>query len=134
MREPESVEECVYFSNRVLGNNGFIKAWVFKNNCPKCQKGLMGKPIEKGKIKVRSKEDTCPVCNYTIPEEEYESSLVICIKYKCDCGNLGELELPFQRKKVKRFNEETQKTQRVEAIKFNCQKCNKEHLITKKLK
>lgn len=134
MKEPDSMGECVYFTNRVLDKNGFIKAWVLRKNCPKCQKGLMGKPKEKGKVKTRSTEYVCPECGYTVPEDEYESTLMICIKYKCDCGNSGELELPFQRKKMKRFDEETQKSKTVEAIKFNCQKCNKEHLITKKLK
>lgn len=134
MREPDSMEECVYFTNRVLDKDGFIKAWVFRRNCPKCQKGLMGKPKEKGKVKTRAAEYVCSICGYTVPEDEYESTLMIDIKYKCDCGNSGELELPFQRKKIKRFDEETQKSKTVEAIRFNCQKCNKEHLITKKLK
>lgn len=134
MKELSSMEECVYFTNRVLGNDGFIKAWVLRKNCPNCQKKLMGKPREKGKIKVRAAEYICSECRYTLPEEEYESTLMICIKYKCDCGNLGELEIPFQRKRIKQFDEETQKSKMVEAIRFNCQSCGKEHLITKKMK
>ena len=37
MKEPDSMEECIYFTNRNIGK-GKIKAWVFKEKCPKCKK------------------------------------------------------------------------------------------------
>jgi len=45
LREPESMEECVYFTNRAI-DNGHAKAWVFREKCPKCKKGMMSKPFD----------------------------------------------------------------------------------------
>ena len=57
LREPVSMDECVYFTNRNIGK-GKIRAWVFRENCPKCNKGLMGKPRDSktGKAKIRTEE------------------------------------------------------------------------------
>ena len=43
--EPESIEECAYFTRRAIGN-GQVMVWVFKNKCPKCDEGVMEKPKE----------------------------------------------------------------------------------------
>jgi len=34
LKRPESMEECVYFTNRVIGD-GRAMAWVFRKECPK---------------------------------------------------------------------------------------------------
>ena len=135
MKQPESMDECVYFTTRVL-NNGKIRAWVFKELCPKCKKALMGKPKDPktGKPKIRSTEYVCPECNHTVEKEEYEDTLTINIEYTCPhCGNSGELELPFKRKKVQLVNEETGKKKAVSSVRFQCQKCGKDLDITKKM-
>lgn len=136
LKEPQSMDECVYFTNRSI-NSGTVKAWVFKELCPKCGKALMGKSRDEktGKVKIRADEYTCPECSYTIEKEEYESSLIANVKYICPyCHNQGELQLPFKRKKEKRFNEEAGKKETVESLRFQCQKCNKDIDITKKMK
>ena len=134
MKEPASMEECIYFTNRVT-DKGKLKAWVFKEKCPKCGLGLMGKPVEKGKIKIRAKEYICPECKYTIDKDKYEPTLLVNIKYTCPyCSNPGEISIPFVRKKVAFTDETTGKKQLVESMRFQCQKCSKNIDITKKMK
>ena len=134
MKEPASMDECIYFTNRVT-DKGKLKAWVFKEKCPKCGLGLMGKPVEKGKVKIRAKEYVCPECKYTVDKDEYEPTLFVNIKYICPhCSNPGELSIPFVRKKVAFVNEATGKKKLVESIRFQCQKCSKNIDITKKMK
>ncbi len=136
LREPASMEECVYFTNRIVGN-GKIKAWVFKEHCPKCGKSLMGKPRDKktGKAKIRAGEYTCPECNYTVEKEEYEDSLTANIRYTCPhCSHSGEAQESFKRRKVQRFNEESGKKETVETIRFQCEKCKQNIDVTKKMK
>ena len=82
MKEPTSMEECIYFTNRNI-NSGKVKAWVFKEKCPKCGLGLMGKPVEKGKVKIRATEYVCPECGYKEEKTEHEESLTLEAKYKC---------------------------------------------------
>ena len=64
---PNSMEECVYFTRRAVGN-GKAVAWVFKEDCPECGKAKMGKPVNEktGKAKIRATEYVCPACNHTI--------------------------------------------------------------------
>ena len=133
--EPTSIDEGIYFTQRSIGD-GKIKAWVCKGKCPKCSKGLMGKPKdEKGKVKIRAKEYQCPECKYTVEQKEYEASLKASIKYTCPhCKNNGEAEIPFKRKKVQRFNEESGKKETVDTLRFQCSKCGKDIDITKKMK
>lgn len=134
LKEPTSMEECIYFTRRNIGD-GKAKTWVYKEKCPKCGKGLMGKPREKGKVKIRAKEYQCPECKYTVEKEEYESTLKAQIKYTCPfCKNQGEAEIPFIRKKIQRLNEETGKKQSVEVLRIQCSKCDKDIDITKKMK
>jgi DNA-directed RNA polymerase subunit M/transcription elongation factor TFIIS len=124
LKMPESMEECFYFTNREI-EGGHVVAWVFKKQCPKCKKALMGKPVDKGKVKVRAKYYECPNCGYQEDKDEYENSLVANIKYTCPyCGNESEQQIPFKRKKVKG----------VETLRFKCEKCNKDIDITKKMK
>jgi len=134
--EPKSMDECVYFTNRVL-DKGKIRCWVFREKCPKCNNGLMSKPRnpKTGKIQIRAKEFKCPECNYNLPEQEYEDTLTANIQYTCPyCSNNGELQVPFKRRKVQILDEVELKKKSVESLRFQCQKCNKNLDITKKMK
>ena len=127
LKEPESMDKCVYFSNRTLEDGkGKIMAWVFKEQCPKCGKALMGKPRDKsGKVQIRAKEYVCPECKYTVPKQDFEDSLTCSIRYTCQhCGKSGETAIPYKRKNF----------QGVQALVFECQSCHQKIPITKKLK
>jgi predicted RNA-binding Zn-ribbon protein involved in translation (DUF1610 family) len=135
LKEPQSMDECVYFTRREIGAHGKVMAWVFRNQCVKCNKALMGKPVEKGKVKIRAKEYVCPACNYTVPDEEYEETLTASIKYTCPhCSFVGEIQIPYQRKKIQMLDEETGKKKAAESLRFQCSKCGKNIDVTKKLK
>ena len=134
--EPKSMDECVYFTNRVL-DKGKIRCWVFREKCPKCGKGLMSKPKnpKTGKIQIRAKEFKCPECSYALPEHEYEDTLTANIQYTCPyCNHNGELQVLFKRKKIQILNEEAGTKKSIESLRFQCQKCNKNIDITKKMK
>ena len=124
--EPDSMEKLVYFTQRTIGT-GSAKAWVYRIMCPKCNKCLMGKPIDPktGKIKIRSKEYVCPECNHTEEKKEHEESLTCEIIYTCpECGANSEASVPYKRKKY----------QGVDSIVFLCEKCNAKIAVTKKMK
>ncbi len=136
LKEPSSMDELVYFTNRKVGN-GNVMAWVYRKECPKCGKALMGKLKDEktGKPKIRATEYVCPECNYTVGKQEYEDTLTCEIKYTCPkCSYEGEAEVPFIRKKTQVFDEEKQKKVSVDAVVFNCSKCNDKIAITKKMK
>lgn len=136
LKEPESIDECVYFTNRII-EKGKVKAWVFRERCPKCGKGLMGKPRDKktGKAKIRADEYVCPECSHAVEKGEYEDSLTVNIKYTCPyCSHPGEAQEPFKRRKIQRIDEETGKKETMDAIRFQCEKCKKNIDITKKMK
>mgnify|MGYP000182777380 CR=1 FL=1 len=125
--EPKSMEECVYFTNRAVGENftGMAKCWVFKEKCPKCKKGMMGKPVENGKIKIRATEYVCPVCGYSEDKKSYEEKLTANIEYTCPkCKYNGQIQMPFKRKTI----------MGVKTLRFNCEKCSETIDITKKMK
>ena len=136
LRQPKSMDECIYFTNRNDPKNGKVRAWVFKENCPKCKEGLMAKPRDEktGKPKIRATEYVCPKCNHTVEKKEYEATLTACIDYTCTCGNSGEVEMPFKRKKIKFFDDEDQKEKAADALQFVCSKCDKKINVTKKMK
>ena len=126
VKEPESMEELVYMTNRIL-DKGSIRVWVYKRPCPKCGKGLMGKPkdAKTGRPKVRAKEYVCPECSHTMEKEEYEETLEAEAKYVCpECGHNGEAAVPFKRKKI----------QGVETLRFTCGSCKANLDVTKKMK
>ena len=136
LQQPKSMDECIYFTNRLF-ENGKIKAWVFRGKCPKCGKGIMGKPKDEKtrRPKIRAKEYVCPECNYTVDCDEYEDTLNVNIQYTCpNCQHPDELQTSFKRKKIQRFNEEKGKKETVEAVRFQCSKCGKNIDITKKMK
>lgn len=125
LTEPESMEECLYFTRRTFDNDGSAVAWVCKDKCPKCGKGLMGKPIVKGKVKIRSEDYECPECGYTVSKSEYEPTLQVQVKYKCPkCGKSGETTTPYKRKSF----------QGVQAYVFQCEHCGEKIGLTKKMK
>ena len=137
LKEPESTEDCIYYTFRGIGEEGELKAWVFKEKCKKCGKGLMGKPKDEktGRPKIRAKEYVCPECSYTVEKEEYEKNLTVNIKYTCPhCKFEGETQIPFIRKKVRILDEESGKKKSVDVLRFQCGKCGKDIDITKKMK
>ena len=137
LKEPESTEECIYYTFRGIGDDGEAKAWVSKEKCPECGKGFMGKPKDEktGKPKIRAKEYVCPECGHTAEKEEYEKSLTANIIYTCPhCKFEGETQVPFIRKKVQIFFEDVQKKKAVVTLRFQCGKCEKDIDITKKMK
>jgi predicted SprT family Zn-dependent metalloprotease len=126
LRQPESMDECVYFTRRAVGK-GFVMCWVFKEKCPKCGKAFMGKPRDPktGDVKIRAKEYVCPSCNYTVEKTEYEDTLTASIAYTClHCSNKGETQIPFKRKTF----------EGAKALVFQCDKCKGKIPITKKMK
>lgn len=127
------MEECVYFTRRVKPQ---VVAWVFREQCPKCKKALMGKPRDaSGKVKIRAKEYVCPECRYTVEKQTYEDTLTANIQYTCPkCSHSGELQIPFKRKKIRIFDEEEGKETTVDTLQFQCQKCGEKINITKKMK
>ena len=125
LKEPSSMSECVYFTNRTI-NSGSIMVWVFRKMCPKCNKDFMGKPKDaKGSVKIRAKEYVCPACSYMEPKEIYEPSLTANAKYKCPhCGTEGEGQIPYNRKNING----------IPTLRFSCEKCKGNIDVTKKMK
>lgn len=122
---PDSMDECLYFTNRLLDNNGSVLAWVYRKDCPKCKQAKMGKPVEKGKVKTRSETYVCPACKYSEEKQEHEPSLLLQAQYTCpECGKDGESSAPYQRKSFKG----------VQAYVIECQHCQAKIPLTKKLK
>ena len=125
LKQPESMEELIYFTRREM-DGGKVVVWVSKEMCPKCGKGLMGKPRgSDGKVKIRAKEYECPECKHIVEKGEYEDTLTASITYTCPgCKHEGEIEIPFKRKKVKGVN----------ALRFKCEECGYDIIVTKKMK
>jgi predicted RNA-binding Zn-ribbon protein involved in translation (DUF1610 family) len=121
---PTSTNDLLYFSNRSDGKQT-IKAWTYKKICPQCKKARMGKPVSKGKVKIRATEYVCPSCNYTEQKIPHEESLQLEAQYTCGaCGKSGEGTTQYKRKTV----------MGVKAYLLICQHCGEKILVTKKLK
>ncbi|MGM5487693.1 MAG: hypothetical protein ACQESG_01965 [Nanobdellota archaeon] len=124
LKQPESMDECAYFTNRSIGD-GHVRVWVFRQDCPECGKAQMGKPVEKGKVKVRAKEYVCPECGHSEPKEEYEPKLTANVAYTCpECKYEGEQQVPYKRKTIKG----------VPTLRITCEECGFNIDITKKMK
>lgn len=126
VKEPESMEQLIYFTQRAVGK-GNVKAWVYKGPCSVCKKELMSKPVDEktGKVKIRAQEYVCPACHHTVEKKKYEESLQCEVIYTCpSCGNKSDISVPFKRKKF----------DGMDAILFQCEKCNAKIPITKKMK
>jgi len=137
LNEPTSTQDVVYFTRRTLGAHGRVIAWVYRKDCPKCKKAQMGKPKDEksGKAKVRAKEYTCPACKYTVGKYEFEETLTIEAKYTCPhCKKQGESSGPFNRKKMKVFDDEKQKKISITMVRLPCQHCKGNIDITQKMK
>lgn len=126
LKEPTSMEECLYFTNRTLGESGRAMAWVYRPECPACKKGRIGKPIKKnGKPDKKADYFECPECKHQISNAEAEEILKVEVKYKCPhCGNEGETTTEYKRKSF----------QGVPAYVFTCDKCGEKIGLTKKMK
>ena len=124
-KKPDSVDECVYFTNRII-DSGSAMAWVFRKECPKCRKGIMGKPQKKGgKLDKKAGHYVCYQCGYTESNEQVENNLVLNVEYKCShCGNEGQTTSEYKRKTF----------EGIQSYVFECQKCHKKIGLTKKLK
>lgn len=123
---PESMDNLAYMTRRVI-DKGRVICWVNKELCPKCKKGLMGKPRDPktGKAKIRSTEYICPECEYTVPKKEYEDTLEAFVIYTCPhCEKSGELNAPFKRKTIMGTN----------TLRVQCGFCGGNIDITKKMK
>ncbi|MCX6710033.1 MAG: hypothetical protein NTV63_03730 [Candidatus Woesearchaeota archaeon] len=124
LKQPESMEEIVYYTYRQIGE-GEARCWVFKEKCPKCKKGIMGKPREDGKVKIRAKEYVCPECGFTMEKKEHEDTLTANVEYTCpSCKKKGETSVPFKRKNIGG----------VLTLRVQCQFCHADIDITKKMK
>ena len=126
LKEPEDMSELVYFSRRST-QEGKVRAWAFRELCPKCKKALMTKPVDEktGKPKIRAKEYLCSSCKYEVPAQEYEDSLELCVDYTCGaCNHEGKTKTPFKRKTY----------MGVKAFVFECDNCKVKIPITKKMK
>lgn len=124
-KQPESMDEAIYFSRRTLEPKGRATAWARKKACPKCKKALMGKPVDKGKIKIRATEYVCPACGYSEPKAEHEKDLVMCVDYEC----------PFCNHKAIGTTSYIPKTyQGVKSRVVICEGCGEKIAITKKMK
>ena len=137
LTEPTSMDELVYFTRRSLPNNGSAVAWVYRQDCPKCKKAKMGKPVDPKtkKVKTRSTEYQCPECNYTVNKEEYEDTLTCEANYTCPhCKKQGGSSAPFKRKSTKIFDEEKQKMVAAKLVRLECEHCKGNIDITQKMK
>lgn len=124
LMEPESMDELIYFTRRDVGM-GKARCWVFKEKCPECKKDFMGKPVVKGKVKVRAKEYVCPACQYTVEKQEYEDSLTANVHYVCPtCSFSGYAQVSFRRKRI----------EGILTLQVLCEKCKGKINITKKMK
>ena len=125
LKKPQSVEECVYFTNRTF-DSGRAMAWVFRKECPKCKKDVLKKPSTKsGKPDKKSSIYVCKSCRYEEKNEDVEESLMINIEYKCPhCGDEGDTTTEYKRKSF----------EGVPSYVFECRKCHKKIGLTKKLK
>lgn len=124
-KSPESLEECIYFTNRPLGEKGSVLAWVYRKECPKCHKAKMGKPVEKGKVKTRAAFYQCPNCGYQEEKKSHEESLKIEAQLTCpECGKEGEATTEYKRKNFKG----------IPSYVITCPHCGANIPLTKKLK
>lgn len=123
---PENMEKLVYFTRRKI-NDGLTIAWVEKQPCPKCGKGLMAKPKDPktGKPKIRSTTYECEACGNEAEKAEYEPTLKANIMYTCPhCKKKGEQTIPFKRKTIAG----------VSTLRAVCDYCGGNIDITKKMK
>lgn len=126
LQEPESMDDCLYFTNRIIGN-GKAQAWVLRKECPQCHKDRMGKPANEktGKVMKKAENYVCKGCGYSEEALHHEKGLMMSVIYTCPgCGFSGEATTEYRRRSF----------EGVQAYVFDCGKCKKSIGITKKLK
>ena len=122
---PDSMEKVIYFTRRTLEPKGRLVAWTDKKECPQCHNALMGKPVEKGKVKIRATVYVCPACSYEENKKEHEESLELKAVYTCPaCGKDGQSAAPHKRKTF----------QGVQSFVIECEHCGVKIPVTKKMK
>jgi len=116
LKQPESVDECIYFTNRTF-DTGKAMAWVYRKMCPKCGKGR--------KIDKKADHYVCYACGYKEDAKQMEELLHIEVAYTCPyCGKDGEATTEYKRKVW----------MGVPSYVFECKSCGKSIGLTKKLK
>ncbi|MBS3123635.1 hypothetical protein J4437_03280 [Candidatus Woesearchaeota archaeon] len=124
LKIPNSMEECLYFSNRFIGDEQLM-AWVYRKTCPKCKKAKMGKPVVKGKVKTRADIYECPSCKYQEEKVAHEESLQLEAQFTCPkCKKEGESKAEYKRKHF----------QGVPSYVIECPHCHEKIPLTKKMK
>lgn len=125
---PTSMDQLLYHSNRTIeldGKPGKVRGWVYKVDCPECGKAKMGKPVEKGKVKIRATEYVCPECGHTEEKKEHEDKLTLEAVYTCPfCGKEGEATTEYKLKSWRG----------VKAYVILCEHCKGKIGVTKKMK
>lgn len=101
MQIPESMDECLYFTNRRLPDGTKILAWVRKKQCPACGNALMGKPLDAktGRPKVRATVYACPGCGHEESKKDHEADLQVEVEYSNPEGTeTKNATTPYKRK------------------------------------
>ena len=125
LKQPESMDELLYFTRRTIEPKGRVMAWAFKKTCPECGKALMGKPVENGKVKVRAKEYVCPGCGHREDKKEHEKDVALNVQYTCpSCGHQAGTTTEYKRRTFKG----------VPAFVVQCEGCGEKIPVTKKMK
>ena len=123
--EPTDVKGLLYFTNRSLDNGGKVFAWVYKKECPECHKAIMGKPVEKGKVKMRAPIYVCPECGHEEEKIAHEDTLMVEAKYTCpECKKEGTGTVQYKKKTY----------QGIPSYVVDCEHCGFKIAITKKMK
>jgi len=124
---PDNMDDLAYFTRRKFSpEKGSAVAWVARQPCSACKKGLMAKPKDekKGTFKIRATEYVCPSCGHSEEKEEHEAKLTCEILYTCPfCNHKGEADVPYVRKSW----------YGAKAVVFPCAGCNEKLGVTKKL-
>lgn len=125
LKKPESMEECIYFTNRTF-DTGRAMAWVYKKKCTKCNDGVMIKPLKKnGKPDKKSLIFVCDKCNIEESNEDVEKDLKLEVDFRCPhCQFEGQTTTEYIRKSF----------QGVKSFIFTCEKCHEKIPLTKKMK
>ena len=124
-KQPQDMDELIYFTRRTIEPKGRITGWTRKKECPECGKALMGKPVEKGKVKIRATYYVCPECGFEEQKQEHEESLTLCAEYECPhCAKKGVSSAPYKRKTF----------QGVPSYVVECEHCGEKIPLTKKMK
>ncbi len=120
LQPPESLADCLYFTNR-----GYVMAWAYRRECPKCHEARMGKPIVRGKVQTKAKEYVCPACGYREDAAIHEAGVRLEASYTCPtCNQKGESTGEYRRKKFKGLS----------SYIVTCQHCGEKMPLTKKLR